>query len=100
MIKWHNAQFVDFCMVFDLFFNKYCEIHVGNNKKHHVSNVLNCTCSFPSIDEYIKSKLCGLAKVSSFRIMASILQLTHGHSRIQKSQIFFIALYHPKKPTP
>ncbi len=73
MIKWHNAQFINFCVIFDLFFKKYCEIHVGNNKRHHVSNFLICTCSFPSIDEYIKSKLCGPTKVFSFPIMACIL---------------------------
>jgi hypothetical protein len=95
IFKWHNAQFFYFCVVFDLFFNKYCEINVGNNKRHHVSNVLICTCSFPSIDEYIKSKLSGRAKVSLFPIMASILQLTHGHSRIQKPLNFFYCFVPP-----
>jgi len=95
MIKWHNAQFVDFCVVFDLVFNKHCEIRVENNKRQHVSNVLICMCSFLSIDECIKSKLCGPTKVFSFPIMASILQLTHGHSRIQKPLNFFYCFVQP-----
>jgi hypothetical protein len=34
--------------------HEYCGIFVENNKKHHVSMVLNCACNSPSIDDYIK----------------------------------------------
>jgi hypothetical protein len=55
--------------------------------------VLNCACSSPSIDDCIKYKLCEPTKVTSFSIMASILQLIHNHFKRHKPLkylIFFV----------
>jgi hypothetical protein len=96
MIKWHNAQFVGICMVFTLFLSEYLGILVGNNKRRHMSKVLNCECSSPSIDDYIKYKLCGPTTVTSFSIMASILQLIHSHSKRNKPLKYLISFVHHK----
>jgi hypothetical protein len=51
---------------------------VGDNKRHHMSKVLNYTCSSPPIDDYTRYKLCGAIKATYFPTMALILQLTMG----------------------
>jgi hypothetical protein len=60
MIKWHNAQLVDFCVKFVFFINEYYGILVRVNKRHKMSKVLHCECSSSIIDDYIKHKLYGL----------------------------------------
>jgi len=84
MIKWHIDQFVDFYVIFSLCLTKYYQIFVRDNKKHDMFKVLNYGCSYPLIDDYIKYKICGPINATSFPIMAFILQLTHGYSKIQK----------------
>jgi hypothetical protein len=81
MIKWHIDQFVDFYVIFSLCLAKYYQIFARDNKRHHMFKVLNYGCSYPLIDDYTKYKICGPINVTSFPIMAFILQLTHGYSK-------------------
>jgi len=76
MIVWHNVQFVGICRILALFLSEYYEIHGEVNNGCHMSKVLHCKCSFPSIDNYIKYQLCEPQYfVTSFSIVAIILQV-------------------------